>query len=232
MLSNPVEAVLLDMDGTLFDTERVYIEAMRETARTMGREMSLEFGHSMVGMPAFECNIMIRELYGEEFSITEFRARYAPLLRQRLADGMPVKPGAVELLDFLKERALPTALVTSAQRTVTESHLRKAGLDRHFTAIATRDDVKLPKPAPDIYLEAARRLGVAPERCVAIEDSSIGLTAAHAAGTMAFMVPDMLQPAPDVRAKCVDVLPDLHAALTILKSVIPSAARDPSRRPG
>ena len=223
MLTKPVEAVLIDMDGTLFDTERVYIEAMRETARTMDREMTLEFGHSMVGMPAFECNVMIRELYGEEFSITEFRARYAPILRQLLAEGMPVKPGAMELLDFLKERGLATALVTSAQRTVAESHLEKAGLAGHFTGITARDDVRLPKPAPDIYLEAARRLRVVPERCVALEDSSIGVTAAHAAGTMAFMVPDMLQPAPEIRAKCVDVLPDLHAALRILRISLPTA---------
>ena len=221
MLSHPVEAVMLDMDGTLFDTERLYIEAMRETARAMDREMTVEFGHSMVGLPALECNLLIRDLYGEDFSITEFRARYAPILRQRLADGMPLKPGAVELLVFLKARGLPAALVTSAQRVFAESHLRKANLFDHFAVITTCDDVKRPKPAPDIYLEAARRLGVAPERCVAIEDSSVGLAAAHAAGTMAFMVPDILQPTAECRAMCIDVLPDLHAALTILRTSLP-----------
>ncbi len=81
----------------------------------------------------------------------------------------------------------------------------RAGLIDRFAAVATRDDVENAKPAPDVYLEAARRLGVAPERCIAFEDSNVGLTAAHAAGTMAFMVPDILPPLPEVRAKCLRV---------------------------
>jgi len=93
---------------------------------------------------------------------------------------------------------------------------RFGGIDR-FGALATRDDVERAKPHPDIYLEAARRLGVPPERCIAFEDSNLGLEAAHAAGTMAFMVPDLLQPLPETRARCVDVLPDLHAALRLLR---------------
>ncbi len=84
--------------------------------------------------------------------------------------------------------------------------------------MATRDDVERPKPHPDIYLEAARRLGVAPERCIAFEDSNVGLAAAHAAGTMAFMVPDILPPSPEARAKCLQVVPDLHAALKLLEA--------------
>jgi HAD superfamily hydrolase (TIGR01509 family) len=217
MLKEPVEAALFDMDGLLFDTERLYMEATQQAAQAMGREMSLAFCHSMVGVPAIECNAMIQELYGEGFSIDELRGHYSPIMRGKLAEGIPVKPGAVELLDFLKGRGVPAALATSAHRPVADRPLEQAGLRGHFAAIATRDDVTHPKPAPDIYLEAARRLGVRPERCVAFEDSSIGLTAAHAAGTMAFMVPDILQPATDIRAKCVDVLPDLHAALAILR---------------
>lgn len=218
MLKEPVEAALFDMDGLLFDTERLYLEAMREAAAAMGREMSLAFCHSMVGVPALECNAMIQEHYGPEFSVEELRSHYRPIIQDRLKERIPVKPGAVELLDFLKAQGLPTALATSALRSVAEHHLERAGLRNHFTAISTRDDVVHPKPAPDIYLDAARRLGVAPQRCVAFEDSGIGLTAAHAAGCMAFMVPDMLQPAPEIRTKCVDVLPDLHAALPVLRS--------------
>ena len=108
-----------------------------------------------------------------------------------------MKPGVVELLDFLAGRGLPLAVATSAGRATAEHHLGRAGLLDRFTALATRDDVERAKPHPDIYLEAARRLGVAPERCLAFEDSNIGLEAAHAAGTMAFMVPDLLQPLPE-----------------------------------
>ena len=131
--------------------------------------------------------------------------------------GIPVKSGVVELLDFLESRGLPLGVATSAKRATAESHLGKAGLLDRFAAIATRNDVERTKPHPDVYLEAARRLGVAPERCLAFEDSNVGLEAAHAAGAMAFMVPDLLQPLPENRKRSVDVFPDLHAALRVLR---------------
>ena len=217
MLRKPIEAVLFDMDGLLLDTEVVYIEAMRAAAQTLGREMSLDFCHSMVGVAGPDCNLMIEAYYGEGFSITEFR-EHVSVHRSRLMDGgIPLKPGVVELLDFLAGRGLPLAVATSAGRTTAEHHLGRAGLLGRFNAVATRDDVERTKPHPDVYLEAARRLDVAPERCIAFEDSNIGLAAAHASGAMAFMVPDLLEPLPESRAKCVEVIPDLHAALRLLR---------------
>ena len=160
---------------------------------------------------------MIQAFYGDGFHIDEFRQHYSGHTRRLLETGVPLKPGVVELLDFLAGRGLPLAVATSAGRSTAEHHLGRAGLLDRFDAVATRDDVERPKPHPDVYLEAARRLGVAPERCIAFEDSNIGLSAAHAAGAMAFMVPDILEPLPEVRAKCVDVLPDLHAARELLR---------------
>jgi len=217
MLRKPVEAVLFDMDGLLLDTEVIYIRAMQAAAGTLGREMPMDFCHSMVGVPSRECNLMIEALYGEGFSIEEFRRHYSVHVRGLLEGGIPHKPGVVELLDYLAGRGLPLAVATSSGRSTAESHLGKAGLLGRFKALATRDDVEHPKPRPDIYLEAARRLGVAPERCIAFEDSNIGLEAAHAAGTMAFMVPDLLQPLPESRERSLDVFPDLHAALRALR---------------
>ena len=217
MLRKPVEAALFDMDGLLLDTEVIYVEAMQAAARTLGREMSLDFCHSMVGVPGHECNLMIEGHYGEGFSITEFRQHFSVHRRRLMEDGIPVKPGVVELLDFLAGRGLPLAVATSAHRATAEHHLGHAGLLDRFTALATRDDIERPKPHPGVYLEAARRLGVAPERCLAFEDSNIGLEAAHAAGAMAFMVPDLLQPLPETRARSLEIFPDLHAALRLLR---------------
>jgi HAD superfamily hydrolase (TIGR01509 family) len=217
MLRKPVEAVLFDMDGLLLDTEIIYIEAMQAAARSLDREMALDFCHSMIGVPEQECTLMIEAYYGEGFSIEEFRSRFYALLRGLLDAGIPLKAGVVEMLDFLTDRGLPLAVATSSERRTAERHLAKAGLLDRFKALATRDDVERPKPHPDLYLEAARRLGVAPERCIAFEDSNIGLAAAHAAGTMAFMVPDLLQPLPESHARCLQVVPDLHAALRLLR---------------
>lgn len=219
-LRGPVEAVIFDMDGLLIDSEAIYLQGMMGAARALGREMSVEFCHSMVGVPGDECNVMIEGLYGEGFDIKEFRVHLSAHVRQAMAERVPIKPGVIELLDFLVERDLPRAVASSARRATIEHHLGRAGLLPRFTTYAGRDDVVKAKPAPDIYLEAARRLGVRPERCVAFEDSSIGLTAAHAAGMMAFIVPDILPPTPEAEAKCVAVLPDLHAALPLLKRVV------------
>src|SRR5262245_49946209 len=128
MLNKPVEAALFDMDGLLIDTEVIYIEAMHLAAQGLGREMPLDFCHSMVGVPGHECSLIIEAYYGEGFSITEFREHFS-VHRHRLMDnGIPVKPGVVELLDFLASRRLPLAVATSAGRATAEHHLGKAGL--------------------------------------------------------------------------------------------------------
>ncbi len=220
MLKEPVEAALFDMDGLLLDTEALYIQAMQTAARTLNRDMPLAFCHSMVGIPGKECNLMIEAFYGEGFSIDEFRGHFSTSIRKLLDERIPVKPGAIELLDFLRARGVPCAVATSAGRTTAEHHLSRAGLLNRFQALATRDDVTHAKPAPDVYLEAARRLGVAPERCIAFEDSNVGLTAAHAAGTMAFFVPDLVAPHPEVRGKAVRVLGDLHEARRLLEAAL------------
>ncbi len=223
MFKGPIEAVIFDMDGLLIDSEAVYIKAMQAAARAVGRDMSLAFCHSMVGIPSRECNLMIQELYGAGFELAEFRKHVSAEVKALFAERIPVKPGVVELLDCLDELGLPRAVATSAGRATAEHHLGRAGLLDRFAALTTRDDVEHPKPHPDIYLLAARRLGVVPGRCVAFEDSGVGLTAAHAAGTMAIMVPDILQPPPDIRAKALAVLPDLHAARDLLRQALPAA---------
>ena len=220
MLRKPVEAVLFDMDGLLIDTEAVYVEALQAAARALELEMPLEFCHSMVGIPGRECDALIEAFFGGSFRIEPFRALFSSHARNLLESHIPVKPGVVELLDFLGGRGLPLAVATSAGRATAERHLGRAGLLDRFQAVATRDDVLRAKPHPDVYLEAARRLGVAAERCIAFEDSNVGLTAAHAAGSMAIMVPDILPPLPEVRAKCVTVLEDLHAARQLLATVL------------
>ncbi len=218
MFEKPVEAVLFDMDGLLLDTEAVYIDALHAAAGALDLTIPLDFCHSMVGIASHECNLMIQEHYGDGFRIEPFRTHFSDYVRRRFEAAIPLKPGAVELLDFLVARGLPLALATSASRATVERHLGRAGLHDRFKAFATRDDVVRTKPHPDIYLEAARRLGIAPDRCIAFEDSNIGLTAAHAAGTMAIMVPDILPPLPDVRPKCVAVVDDLHAARRLLEA--------------
>jgi HAD superfamily hydrolase (TIGR01509 family) len=217
MLRKPVEAAIFDMDGLLIDTEAVYIEAYHAAAEAVGTKMPIELCHAMIGVPTRECEAMIQDHFGPAFSVEQFHVHFNKHARLMLDAHVPVKPGAGELLAWLGGRGLPLAIATSSRPATVQRHLGRAGLLDHFKTIATRYDVERGKPHPDVYLEAARRLDVAPERCIAFEDSNVGLTAAHAAGTMAIMVPDIVPPAPEVLAKALRVVPDLHAALKLLQ---------------
>lgn len=218
MLKKPVAAALFDMDGLLLDTEAMYIEAIQVAARALGYpDMPLDLCHSTAGVTGPMRNRVIEAHYGKGFDIEAFREHFSLHVRRLTGTGIPLKPGVIELLEFLDGRGLPLAVATSARRPTAENHLGKAGLLERFKAVATRDDVERTKPHPDVYLEAARRLAVAPECCIAFEDSNVGLEAAHAAGTMAFMVPDLVQPLPESHARCLQVVPDLHVALSLLR---------------
>ncbi len=220
MLGGPVEAVIFDMDGLLVDSEAVYIVAMQEAARAQGHEVPLELCHAMAGVPSYARYDMARAHCGPGLDVDGLRDHFGANIKRLMAEKIRLKPGAHEMLDFLDEIGLPRAVASSALRVTIENHLGRAGLLARLTTYIGRDDAARPKPAPDIYLEAARRLGVAPARCVAFEDSSLGFTAAHAAGVQAFIVPDILPPTPEARANCRAVLPDLHEAREMLRQAL------------
>lgn len=224
MFGEPVEAVIFDMDGTLIDSEAVYIAAMQDAASMLGLAVPLDLCHAMVGVPSHECNLMLQEHYGPGFDLAVFRGHFSKSVQRQMSEFIPVKSGVIELLDHLQKRGLPLAIATSAARATAERNLGRAGLLDRFDALATRDDVEHPKPAPDLYLEAAKRLGVAPERCVAFEDSSIGIIAAHAAGMRAVMVLDILPPTEEARAKCFHIAEDLHEVLRLMNAARPGSA--------
>jgi HAD superfamily hydrolase (TIGR01509 family) len=217
MFEEPVEAAIFDMDGTLIDSEAVYIAGMQEAAETLGLALPIELCHAMVGVPRDGCNVLLLNHYGPDFDLQVFRGHYSNSVERRMKERVPVKPGVVELLDFLAAKGLPLAIATSALRATAERNLGRAGLLDRFTVLTARDEVEHPKPAPDLYLEAARRLGIAPERCVAFEDSSIGIVAAHAAGMRAVMVPDILPPTNEARAKSFHIAEDLHEILRLMQ---------------
>ncbi len=224
MLNKSIDAVIFDMDGLLIDTEAVYLAAYLAAAAHMKVDLPLAFCHSLIGRPGPDCDRLIQDYFGPAFALDAFNDHADSHAARSLEAVVPVKAGAAELLEHLVARGLPLAIATSSSRATAERHLGRAGLLTYFRALATRDDVVRGKPHPDLYLEAARRLGVAPERCLAFEDSNHGLTAAHAAGAIAVMVPDIVPPTAEVRAKCAAVLPDLHAALAMMRKAAAGGA--------
>ena len=213
-----IRAVLLDMDGTLLDTERVYLGSLVTALGAFGYTDDVEtLCHAMVGLPGPDCEAMLLARYGESFPLADVNNAFIARRDEILEAGLPLKNGAVELLDALQRHQCPMAIVTSSSRRTAESHLALAGIRDRFDTILTRDDVTHGKPSPDLYLLAASRLGVSPEFCVAVEDSNHGVTSAHAAGTITIMVPDMVPPTDESRARCAAVVPDLGAVLEVLR---------------
>jgi len=213
-----VSAVLLDMDGTLLDTEKVYFDSLVASLAAFGfTDDVTTLCHAMVGLPGSECEAMLVERYGGDFPLADVNKAFVANRDARFQPGLPLKDGAIELLDALQAADCPMAIVTSSSRRTADEHLALAGIRSRFENILTRDDVTRGKPSPDLYLLAASRLRAVPESCVAIEDSNHGVTAAHAAGAITIMVPDMVPPTEESRARCTAVVADLNAVVEMLR---------------
>lgn len=210
LLLDAFDAVIFDMDGLLFDTERVSRQATLVAADAFGFAMSDEFYATLIGVPGRDCDVLLRAQYGPQFPMPEFYEAYRVEVTRLLADGVPVKSGAAELLRFFAERRMPKALATSSGRITAERHLQRAGLRDFFDIVATRDDVERGKPFPDLFLKAARDLDKRPQRCLVLEDSYNGIRAAHAAGCVPVMIPDLLPPTDEMRGICVRIVDNLH----------------------
>jgi HAD superfamily hydrolase (TIGR01509 family) len=207
---NRAEAVIFDMDGLLFDTERVYVTAVVGAARAVGFDISEPFCHAMIGIPPKECDTIIQEHFGPAFPMADFAMKCSALITSLIEAGIPFKPGVVELIDLLSRRSIPMAVATSSGRQTAMHYLRKAGLLERFDLVVTRDEVAHGKPRPDLFIRAAESLGIEPWHCLSLEDSHNGIRSAYAAKTMPVMVPDIVPPTGEIRAMCVAVVDSLH----------------------
>jgi len=217
-LPRSVAAIVFDMDGVLFDTETLYEQAALAAAQELGFEMTTEFFRSTVGSPWHVNRIRLLEEYGPDLAVDELNAVAGKIFRNLIDNRSLLKPGAAELLDLLDELELPRAIATSSARATVERHLLNHKLAERFNGIAAQGDYARHKPHPDPFLKAAELLGVAPDRCLAIEDSHHGVRSASAAGMMTVMVPDLLPATDEICALCLHIARDLHEVGEIVRS--------------
>ena len=182
-------AVIFDLDGTLIDSEPHYRTVDEEFAAAKGIYVPRESWEQLVGIAGHKFIEMLRDQYGLTGDTEELLAEKDRLFLKHVRGRMRVFQPVRELILALLLRDIPVAVATSSRRTVLEAMLRETGLSRAFSRTVSADDVAHPKPAPDIFFEAARRLKVAPESCWVIEDSQYGVQAARASGMRVIAVP-------------------------------------------
>jgi HAD superfamily hydrolase (TIGR01509 family) len=194
------DAVVLDLDGVLVDSEEAWDGARRALVAERGGEWKEGATEAMLGMSAPEWSAYVRDELGVDLPAEDIDADVVRRLLDGYREELPLLPGAVEAVRALAGR-WTLGLASSSNAPVIATVLERAGLDDAIAAWVSSEQVARGKPAPDVYLEAARRLGVDPERCVAVEDSSNGLRAAAAAGMAVVAVPmRAFPPAPDALA--------------------------------
>ena len=209
-LPRAVHAVVFDMDGLLVDTETVAREAMTLSARQMGFELPNDVFLKLIGMNFAHSGGILATHFGPAFDVPAFQEESTRLYRAAAELGVTVKEGVVELLDVLDGLKLPRAIATSSPHQDVDRNLGRHGLRERFDAVVAGGDYPRSKPFPDPFLKAAELLGVDPAHCLALEDSHNGIRAAHAAGMMAVMVPDLLEPNAEMHALCVRIIESLH----------------------
>ncbi len=216
-----VQAVIFDLDGLILDSQRLATDAWTRAVASLGYCLTEELNLQVIGRNARDSDAILCAALGADFPVDAARqtARqfFSDLTQER---GIPVKPGLGALLNFLEARAVRTAIATSSSRAGCERHLQRAGLLERFAVLVCGDEVKEGKPSPEIFLTAARLLGTDPEACVVLEDSFTGIRAAHAAGMIPIMVPDLLPPDEDIRALAYRVVPTLDQARDVIASLL------------
>jgi beta-phosphoglucomutase-like phosphatase (HAD superfamily) len=216
-----VAAVIFDMDGVIIDTEGPVQICCQRAAAEMGFMLDNEFySAELVGRGWADCDAALVRRFGSGFSCAELRSRFDTFWAAHLdSHGIAVKPGFHELVAFLRSVRIPLAVATSTHNQDAHISLRAAGIRERFDAFVTGDEVARGKPHPEIYLTAASRLGIAPDVCVALEDSSAGALAAAGAGMTTLIIPDGgHMPSEEAARAAFRTLSSLHDARELLAS--------------
>lgn len=213
-----VKAVVFDMDGVLFDTERLCMDSWLAVAEKQGIPDMEKFFPSCIGRNLTDTRALFHEFYGDAFDYDVFRKQASMWFHEVIErKGVPVKPGVREILTFLKEGGYHIGLASSTSRPAVENHRERAGIRDYFQSLTTGDMVLHSKPFPDIYLMACGSMGADPARTVAVEDSPNGIRSAYSAGMIPVMVPDLLAPDEEMREKSAVICEDLREVTAFLE---------------
>lgn len=213
------KGAIFDMDGVLFDTERIYQDTWQEIAKERRIKLDSGFVKTISGTNGKRM-LQVVEKYYRVPDGTVIVDVCMSRVREKLSVHVPVKKGVYEILRFLKEKGIRTAVASSTSRQQIEKNLQMAGIRGHFDEIVSGSEVKHGKPEPDIFLCAAGRIGCRPEECFVFEDSENGVRSGYAAGCVTIMIPDLVEPEAGICSYCFKICRDFQEVQKEIKDMI------------
>lgn len=215
-----IRGLVFDMDGLLFDSERIVQRSWELAGAILGYPHMGACIYHTLGMNLDGRNAYFREHIGEDFPCREFAQKAREQFYQIVSrEGLPVKPGALELLEYAKEKGYRIGIATSSRREYAWNNLKQAGIFSYFDGGVYGDMVSHAKPDPEIYLRACECLGLPAQDCMALEDAPAGIRSAHRAGLLTVAVPDLVQPPEEIRPMIFRICGTLHEVIPLLQEL-------------
>ncbi len=208
---------IFDMDGTLFDTEKLYRQAWLDVATEFGEEKNYELPTAISGSNLGEESYKVIRRFYPNIDAEAYLARVLVEVRQASERNLELMMGVEEILNFFQAEGVVMAVASSAPASVIEKNVTRSNLRGYFKALVGGDNVLNGKPAPDIFLLAAERLNLPASDCYVFEDSFNGIRAAQASGGVAIMIPDTVQPTDEIKRLCAAIFPNLNEARLAIK---------------
>ena len=216
-----LKAVIFDVDGTLLNTERIYMRAWQEAGKKVGYDIPYEVLLKTRAISRNLADRIFKDAMGEDFHYMDLHADRVVIAEKLIAETQDLlMPGVIETLNWLKEQGIAMAVASSTVLEKTVSHLEHAGLLCYFDAVVGGDMVDNGKPAPDIFLKAAQMLGVTAEECAVVEDSPAGIQAAWSARMIPVLIPDCVPENPETKAMSAVVLKSMEQLVPFLAQLL------------
>lgn len=213
-----IKAVIFDMDGLMINSEVITFECYQTVMKEINHTISREFYVTLLGKNVAWGKARFKEEYGEDFPFDEVIKNVHALMAHRFkTEGIPLKPGLVELLTYLKENNIKTIVATSSNRARVDQILFHSNLQQYFDDSICGDEVTQSKPNPEIFVKACGKLGVNTDEAVVLEDSEAGIQAAHGGNIKVICVPDMKYPEPQYESMTTKIVESLHDVIDYVK---------------
>lgn len=195
-----IELIIFDMDGLMFDTEKISFETWREAASLYNYQISKEIFEKTIGTNINKAKEIFIEQFGERFPFDLVRNERTKLTEEIVkTKGVPIKKGLLELIDYLNLKNVKMAVATSTSKSRALNLLSSVQIDNFFDCILCGDEIENSKPNPEIFLKVAERLNCVPSKCLVLEDSELGVVAANKAGMIPIMIPDFKEPSDEIQ---------------------------------